>query len=119
VTPRTNRSGFSALAAAALLTALPGCSSTVARREPAPVAGRQASAWDTVLPGPKLALAGDGPEYSRRDESLQWESPESTLTRALGSPYGPPDLVRSRRLYMPQNPFGYIYYLDVYGGPRR
>lgn len=116
---RTNRSGFSALAAAALLAATSGCSSTVARREPAPAAGRQGGAWDTVLPGPKLALAGSGPEYSRRDEALQWESPESTLTRALGSPYGPPDLVRSRRLYMPQNPFGYIYYLDVYGGPRR
>lgn len=111
------RTGFSALAV--LAVAVCGCSSAGPRREAAPVAGRQGGAWDLVLPGPVLASAGDGEEYSRRNEALQWAGPESSLTRALGDPYGPPDLVRARRISMPRDPYGFIYYLDLRGGARR
>lgn len=117
--PHTMKNGFSAAAAALVAALLVGCSSGAPHREAAPSGGRQGGSWDLVLAGPRVASAAEGPENRRRDDALQWTAPESTLTRTLASPYGPPDLVRARRLMMPRDPYGYIYYLDLYGGPRR
>lgn len=97
----------------ALALALAGCSSSVPRRAAAPAGGDQGGSWDLVL----AASPSPGPEYSRRDAALGWEAEESTLTRSVGT-YDPrPSLTRSRRVYVPRDPFGYIYYLEP--SPRR
>jgi hypothetical protein len=120
-----SRCRLTALALAGVVAS--GCSNTpraepaAAAAEPAPerIATRQGSSWDLVLPGPAIALASQGPEYGRRDAALQWEPPESSLSRQVGPPDHRPTLARYRRLYQPRDPFGYIYFAEPYGRPLR
>jgi hypothetical protein len=103
----------------ALVLLSTGCSSNTAKAPGADPGrardggGGGGGAWDLVLAGPAAWEAGQGPELGRRNGALQWSPQEPSLTRALADPFGPPDLVRSRRVTMPRDPGGYIYYLDL------
>lgn len=114
--------------ACALALAASGCSSTVERRadawggEGAATASRQpiatqGSAWELVFQSPyvntQLADAGEGPEYSRRDASLNPRS-DQAYTALSNWPEGPrPDLARARNIRVRDSESTFIYYLPT------
>jgi hypothetical protein len=86
--------------------ALVGCASapTTPQRAAIAEAGHQAASWDTVLPGPGLATAEPGPEYTRRDAVLNIRDLEQASLEPA------PRLDRPRRVFVRPRPDEVIFF---------
>ncbi len=124
------------LALAALAIIATGCSSSVERRADAwggegthtskataarSSAPSQGGSWELVFQSPSVAAHADGPEYARRDASLNPRGNEP-LTALSDWPEAPrADLSRSRSIRVRDSESTFIYYFpstDHRGGHR-
>jgi hypothetical protein len=93
--------------------AMPGCAS----RERAEPLVLERGAWDLVLAG---SVSGSpGAEMWRRDAALDQRPVEAAVAREVAGADERPTLERSRRLYWPRSPYGYLYYLSPAERPHR
>lgn len=99
-----------------------GCATAVPVRPQGVVAGNQGGAWEVVLPlEPTARELAVGPEYSRRDEALNYQPAEPLIgLGAWPEPYAP-SLDQARTLFLPRNADRQIYFsaFPVYRLPFR
>jgi hypothetical protein len=93
-----------------------GCSNKVARRDRPHIFESQGSQWALVMsPASVHPLSiTTGNEVSRRNDSLNMQSPRATLATDRWPEDPRPNLRYDRRLYLPTNDHTYLYFDSSY-----